>query len=341
MSYKEFYQAITGSTLKTLYLFYGEETLLIDRMLNTAKDKCLNAATAEFNYVVLNAESLTFDRLYSAIEMLPMMDSRRIVVVKNPSFIQKDEWSDAQLKLFLKFHEEVACSTTTILWVEQVDKRKRIVKDIQKIGSVIHFDKLDETDLNKWIRQEVKKGHKSIDVGTATYFIERCGYFHQDSEVDLYRLSTLLQTLLHSSNHAVIVKADIERVLKQSVEGNIFKMLDALFEKRHKVAVEQTHALIEHGEAELKILFMIQRQIRQLLKVKQLHSEGFSATVIGEQLSLKPFIVKKNITQIQKTSLSSLRAMLYGVEEADRMMKSSSVTTRTVLEWLIVKLLNT
>lgn len=339
MSYKEFYQAVSENALKSLYVFYGPEILLIDRMLEQAREKCLSPLTVDFNYVVVESDGIAFENAFGMVEMLPVMDIRRIVVFKNPLFIQKESWDEASLKTFLQFHGASDCATTTILWVPTIDKRKKIFKEIAKIGEVIAFDALEEADLNKWLRQEVKKGGKVLSAGVASHLIERSGYYHQDTEVDLYCMLGWLQTLLHQTPDMEIQKKDIDRILKFSVEANVFKLVDAVFEGQKKTAHQQVQALVASGEAELKLLFMLQRHIRQLLKVKQLHMEGFSQATISEMLSLKSFVVKKSLGHCNRLSVAQLREMLFLTERTDGYMKSSATPVTTLLEWVVIKLM--
>lgn len=339
MSYKEFYQAVSENTLKPLYVFYGPEILLIDRMLEQAREKCLSSLTVEFNYAIVESDNITFEQSFGMVEMLPVMDNRRIVVFKNPLFIQKELWDESSLKSFLQFHSVADCTTTTILWVPTIDKRKKIFKEISKIGDVISFDALDEGDLNKWLRQEVKKGGKILSAAVATHLIERSGYYHQDTEVDLYCMLGWLQTLLHQTSDVEILKKDVDHILKFSVEANVFKLVDAVFEGQKTVAQQQIQALIASGEAELKLLFMLQRHVRQLLKVKQLHQEGFSQATISEMLSLKSFVVKKSLGHCNRLSLAQLREILFLTERTDGYMKSSATPVTTLLEWVVVKIM--
>ncbi|MCK8058010.1 MULTISPECIES: DNA polymerase III subunit delta [unclassified Fusibacter] len=338
MSYKEFYEDIKSESFKSLYVFYGPEKLLIESMLEQARTKCLLEHVADFNYVVKEAEGITYQDAFSMIEMLPVMDERRIVVLKEPTFLVKDEWGDKSVSSFIKYHENNQ-QIMTILVMSGIDKRKKAFKDIAKIGKLVHFDHLDERELFKWIKQEAKKGGKTISDSACHVFVDRTGYLNKETEMDLYGLLGLIKTLMHGTSSDEITKEQVISALKLSVDANIFVMVDSLFEGRAKVAFNQLYALVEGGEAAIKIMFMIQRHIRQLLKVKLLAKEGFSAKAISDTLGLKPFVVKKSLNQVSRLSVESLRNMLFDAQRADANMKSS-LDPQTVLETLMTRILS-
>lgn len=339
MTYKEFLEDIQGNALKPLYLFYGQERLMIDRMLETCRQRCLNPATVDFNYIVVEGDQHNFGQLYSLCEMLPAMDVRRILVVKQPNFLQKDLWTEAQQKQFLKFHQDEQCSTTTILWCETVDKRKKFVKEIGKVGRIISFDALDEIACVKWVQQEAKRLGLSLVNQQAQYFVQRSGYLHQDSTVDLYQMMSWLARLQGLVGDGTLVPAQIDQVLDQAVESNLFKWIDAVFEGQGNVAIRQRDTLIAHGEAPLKLFFMLHRHLRQLYKVKLLLMEGYSQGAICDQLGLKAFVVKKSANQVGKMKVEHLSEMLESVQQVDGWMKSSGVKPDLLLDYSMGKIL--
>lgn len=339
MSYKIFHEDIQNNQLKSIYIFYGPERLMIDRMLELCKGRCLNQAMVDFNFVTTEGDSLSFGQIFSQVEMLPMMDTRRILVIKNPSFLVRDQWQDDQIQRFLDLHRHGLATTTTILWSETLDKRKKLVKDIAKIGSVIGFERLDEVECAKWLRQEAKRLQMSLPLAMAQYFVERSGYLHQDSEVDLYQMLSWLEKLTGSIRGQEIDKRSIDVLLDQAVEANVFKWVDAVFEGQGRLVAIQQQALLENDEAPLKLLYMLHRHLRQLYKVKLMLDEGYSQTAISDQLSLKPFVVKKSAGQVAKWSRPMLSDLISVFQKADLWMKSSSMAPETILDYAVGRVL--
>ena len=339
MSYKDFHEDIQQNRLKPIYLFYGPERLMIDRMIEQCKNRCLGEMTMDFNFVVTEGDSLSYGQVFNMVEMLPVMDERRVVVIRNPNFLAKDQWSDNQLKHFLEFHSDTQCTTTTILWSDSVDKRKKIVKDIAKIGRVIEFERLDEIACAKWLKQEAKRLNVDLSLSIATHFVQRSGYLHQETDVDLYQMLSWLKKLEGLTTTNVVGLDQIDALMDQSIEGNVFKWVDAVFEGHLKLSQMQRTALIEQGEAPLKLLFMLHRNLRQLYKVKLLLDEGYTQTTLAEQLSLKPFVVKKSIQQLARFDRIGLASAMDGMVQADQWMKSSSMTPELLLDYAVGQIL--
>lgn len=339
MSYKDFYEDIQSGQLKTLYIFYGPERLMVDRMLETCRQRCLSPATVDFNYVVAEADQLSFSQIFNQIEMLPMMDARRILVLKNPGFLAKDLWSEGQLRQFLDFHSASDCATTTIMWAESVDKRKRLVKDIGKIGRLIGFERLDEVECAKWLRQESKRLEMAMSAGVSQHFVQRSGYLHQDSEIDLYQMLSWLARLAGTCRGTEVTARQVDEILDQAVEANVFKWVDAVFEGQGKLATTQQEALLANDEAPLKLLFMLHRHLRQLYKVKLLLDQGFSQTSVADELAIKPFVVKKSAGQVARISFQGMSDLMEVLQQADLWMKSSSMSPETILDYAVGNIL--
>lgn len=322
MSYKDFYNDIENDNIASLYLLYGPESLLVDRLVDQLADKILAPGVRSFNYIEKDGETLGYDEAFGLIERLPMMDQRQIVVIREPLFLAKADWDDAQVMRFIEYHQKQD-TTITILIAKQIDKRKSAFKQIKKVGKIIEFDHLDERTLCKWMMQEANKLDKQLDMSLALQLAQRTGYGNQDSEVDLYGILTMLQKLCYQSNQTKISAQVLDDVLDHSEVANIFKMIDALFEGRATQAFRQLTALTEAGEVPIKIAFMIQRHIRQLISVNILLSKGYSNKVVANRLSLKPFVVNKAAGQLRRLDKGDLSQLLERAIVCDLQTKSS------------------
>ncbi len=335
MSYKDFHDDIQQNQLKSIYLFYGPERLMIDRMVEQCRMRCLSDMALDFNFVVSEGDNLSFGQVYNMVEMLPVMDQRRVVLIKNPNFLSKDLWLDGQVKQFLEFPSDPNCTTTTILWADGVDKRKKLVKEIGKIGRIIAFDRLDEIACGKWLKQEAKRLDMDMSIGVAQHLVQRSGYLHQETEVDLYQMLSWLQRMEGLFKGQALTVAHVDELLDQSVEGNVFKWVDAVFEGQHKLSYLQQQALLEQGEAPLKLLFMLHRNLRQMYKVKLMLGEGYSQTTISEQMGLKAFVVKKSVQQGTRLDNQSFLDLMDQMVQADQWMKSSAMRPDLILDFAV------
>ncbi len=322
MSYKDFYNDIKSNQLSSLYLLYGSEKLMIDRMLEQLINSALEPSMCSFNYIAKSAEDLSFAEAMSAVERLPLMDARIIVVISDADLLMSSQWTDDERKNFIDYHKDNS-TLTTVLVAAHVDKRKQFYKHVKKVGKAIAFERLDQRTLAKWIMQEAGRMGKAIDMNTALRLGDKLGYGNKDATIDLYGVLSTLQRICDLTKRATIDAENLDEVVDNSLEANIFKMIDALFEGRAKQAFQQFKRLLASGEVAIKINFMIHRHLRQLQKINYLAAQNYSAKSIESALGLKHFVVRKALGQLKRYSADDLKRLLEVAIDCDLQVKSS------------------
>ncbi len=339
MSYKDFYNDIKSNQLSSLYLLYGSEKLMIDRMLEQLLDNALEPSMRSFNYLTKSAEDLSFAEAISAVERLPLMDQRIVVVIDNADLLMTAQWSDDERKHFIDYHKNND-TLTTVLVAANVDKRKQFYKQIKKVGKAIEFGRLDERTLAKWIIQEVKRMGKSIEMKAALRLVDKLGYTNKDATINLYAVQNTLQRICNLTKRATIETENLDEVVDNSLEANIFKMIDALFEGQAKQAFHQFNRLLANGEVAIKISFMIHRHLRQLQKINYLMMQNYSAKSIESALGLKGFVVRKALAQLKRYSADDIKQLLEAAIACDLQQKSSidgNVAVENLMAAIILK----
>lgn len=133
--------------------------------------------------------------------------------------------------------------------------------------------------------------------------------------------------------------ADIRAVVTPTVENKIFEMLDAVIAKNPDTALKKLADLFYLKENEVKILALIASSADKLINTKIALDAGLSQTEIMMQLGLKsPFIAKKYISDCKKYSLGDLKRLVSACAETDALLKSTSISNKTLLELFIAEI---
>src|SRR5690348_9284629 len=83
------------------YLFFGEETYLMQEYITTLIDRILAAAPRDFNCDVFSVDNNTLEDALSIARTLPMMTTHRVVVLHGLQQLRKTDWS--QLEHYLEY----------------------------------------------------------------------------------------------------------------------------------------------------------------------------------------------------------------------------------------------
>ncbi len=338
MEYKKFKSDLKEKK-SNIYLVYGRETFLIDEVLNISR-KLVNEATKDFNYQIIDENNISLDYIKSSIETLPLMDDKRVIIIKDmdvfkgsSKFISKEEE-----ELLLKYLKNIPSETIVIfLSYFKVDKRKKFFKDLKKISKELDCEKLKDDELFSWVKKKFKDNKISIDNSNLIYFIKNQDYIEKDSQKTLYDLENEIKKIKDFVQDDLVNKEIIDKLMPKKSDTDIFKFVDAIGNKNPNLALKSLNDMIDDGKSPLMILAMVSRQFRLILQVKELSSYGYSNKVIGQKLSLHIFVVSKVLKQSSNFSANMILKIINECLEIDYSIKNGLIKDKIALELLISK----
>lgn len=340
MDYKEILKNIKSGEFKNLALFYGSEDYIINNVLKKLKDSYVSKDFEALNYELLEGDQVRVDSIINSSETLPFMGDKRVVIVKNLECLlgkRKNISEDDEQKL-IKYISDIP-STTFLIFVihSEVDKRKKIFKEIKKLGTVGEFNKLVGMDLNKWVKKRFKDKGKEIQLREIRVLVESLGYEDKKSNKTLIDIDNEIEKIsAYVGEKIEITKDDVEALCAKTLENNIFVLVEALAEGKIKKALTITNDMILQGEAIVMILHMIIRQFRYIYQVKLMLGMGYTNVGIAPKLGIQQFVVTKYIRQSKGFSLNQLKKILNILAHVDRNVKTGGMDPKLAVEQFIV-----
>lgn len=343
MTYKELFKELKQGEIKPLYLFTGEEQLMIRQAVALLKDQLIDPEYADFNLVWLDGEENPPDRLFGALETMPLFQDRKLVIVKDAPYFKstQDKLSDTQKERLEALLAHPAADTVLVFLAPQTDKRKRVSKALAASGCWVSFDKLDRPDYEKWLSKQAESAGIKLPAAELKYLTDISGYLDKNSEKNLLDIGSNLERLFgYAAQAPAITRAHIDAIFEKPLEYNIFMMADHIAEGNVSQALAMLRELQQDGEAEIKILFMIARHFRILLRVQLNAQAGASEKEIASKAGVPPFLVKKSIAQANRIGFSGIKNALEQILESDRAMKTGRIDPEIGLEMLMIRLAN-
>ncbi|MFZ5965590.1 MAG: DNA polymerase III subunit delta [Bacillota bacterium] len=341
MDYKEVIAALKNDQLSNLYLFYGNETYLIEHTLHTIKEKLLDPHFLDLNYQVMDGKEITIGELMNACETLPFMGDKRMLIIKDSEYFtnKRKGISEEEEERLISYLADIP--ETTYLFFQQfdeIDKRKKTTKAVGQHGKVVEFSKLTGKDASKWVQKTFGKYGKTIDDGNISYFLEITGYLDRNSNKSLKDLENEIVKLVHYVDDRKAVKEeDISSIAVKTLDNDIFLLVESIGEKNGDKSLALLNDMLIGGESEIKILFMITRQFRYLYQMKLLEAQGYTAMAIAPKLGIQQFVVKKYIRQAMNFDVNTLRKALEECLLTDSQIKKGKIEQRLGIELLICK----
>lgn len=307
-----------------IYLLFGTESYLIKQYRDKLKE-ALIAGGNTMNYHYYEGKDINIPEIIDLAETLPFLAERRVIILENSELFKKggEELSE--------YFKNVCDSTFFIITDKEIDKRSKLYKQIGKSGLAVEFGTPDEKTLLRWVGSLLKKEGFRITESDVIYLLDKIG-------TDMGNIKSELDKLFcFCMGNDIITRADIDEICIRQVNNQIFDMINAVADKKQKVAMEYYYDLLALKEPPMKILSLVSRQFNLLMQVKELKAKGLDNRRIGERIGLPPFIATKYMTQCGKFKMSELRGAVEACVEADEAVKTGRMNDVMSVELLLIQ----
>ncbi|MCM1257775.1 MAG: DNA polymerase III subunit delta [Roseburia sp.] len=304
------------------YLLYGEEVYLKRQY----RDKLVKAMTTEgdtMNFSTYQGKDINPGELIDLAETLPFFAERRVILVEDSGFFK------ASCDTLAEYIPQINASTCFIFVESEVDKRSRTYKAIKKAGSAVEFVPQTEAVLTRWVLGRIKRENKNITQPVMQMFFDRTGF-------DMSNINRELEKLLcYTLKKDVIEAEDVKAVVTEQISNKIFDMVDAISSHAQKKALELYYNLLTLKEPPMRILFLITRQFRILVEVKELTGKGFSNKDIAQKVGVPEFAVRKYQGQNRSYTKEKLIQALKDAATAEEEVKTGRLNEKIAVEIFI------
>ena len=209
---------INKGIFKPIYLLMGEEAYFIDVLSELLENKVLTETEKDFNMQVFYGTDSDVDTVISSARRFPMMAEHQLIIVKEAQQLSRFDVLETYAK-------NPMLSTVLVLCYKHgnVDKRKSIVKSIDKIGVVFESKKLYENQIPAFIKSYFHEKGIVIDEKSAQMLTDFVGN-------DLSRLIKELEKLQISlpEPQKRITSDVVEKNVGISKDYNNFELLKAI-----------------------------------------------------------------------------------------------------------------
>lgn len=327
MDFMTYFKQLKSNDIKQVTLINGDENYLIDNLTKYIAENFLLQAYLDFNLTTIDTQ-MDIDSIESIAMTLPFFDEKRIILFQNSGLLKsiKDEQEEKLIKFITHLPEHVLL----IFAESELDKRKKIYKQISKIADLVTVDRLARQELVKWCAKRFKLYNKEVDLHVINYLIEMINYLEPEADKNLYDVDNTIRML--AGVDGAVTESVIRQYVDIPIEHNIFKMMDAMSSKQISEALTILTQLITSGEAEIKVFYMINQQYRNIYKTKLLLEAGHSSPTIASKLDIHPFVAKKAGGFASHFTIKQLVEIIDVLEEVDIAMKSSGIKPLLLME---------
>jgi len=319
----------------------GEDDFSLRRSLEEIKGSIGDPAILAANTTVLEGQQVTLDQLRTVCEAAPFLAERRLVIIhgllerfeaKSKSSRGKTGVQQNEYKSLGEYIGKIPESTILVLIDGKITGRNPLLRELSAKAKVTSFPLLRGTELRQWMQRRVGERGGSISPPALDLLARFVGG-------NLWIMANEIDKLVLFTSGRRIEEEDIRLVVSYAQEANVFAMVDAILEFKAGVAEQLLQQLLQRGAASAYLLVMLSRQVRMIVRVKELRNQGKSGTEIQNKLGLtSEFALRKTLERADRYSLARLKEVYHKLLEADLSIKTGKYDAELALNILIAEL---
>ncbi len=233
--------ALEGGRFDPVYLFHGSDDYLKEEKVRALIARATEPSTRDFNLELLRGGECDAAQLASALDALPMLAERRIVVLRDVAGLKK-----AARERLDRYLARPAAETTLVLVAPAGAKPDAA---LVAAATTIEFKTLSEDDLLAWVSHHTSTLGGSISDDAARLLVSYGGN-------DLALLAGELQKLLAFANGGRIESAAVEAVTGVRPGHTMGDLLDRAAARDTMGAIALVDEVLAQPKASAVVLVM-------------------------------------------------------------------------------------
>ncbi len=321
------------------HLLYGD-SFLVPRALRAVAEEAGAAGLLESNSHSLQGSQVKPAELISLCNALPFMDSRRLVTVAGLLAVYerrsggraRDGGAATQnlggWEALAEAVPQLPESTVLVFTDGPISDGNPMLRLLRPICQVQALAAPSGTELARWIKATAQDKGASISPAAVRRLSDLVGS-------DLWTLDQELEKLSLFASGRSIEESDVQEMVTQVREANIFAAVDALIEGRPSAALGLLHQLLEDGRDVSYIIAMTERQLRLMALARDYLDRGTPQREMGSRLGVSSqFVLRKTIEQAQRVTRQEIAEQYRKLLEADLAIKRGILEPALALEVL-------
>lgn len=294
-------------------LFAGSDIL---DSYNAAKDYAHELAEKSgLELSIINADEENAQSLWDNMQQIGLFSSKKIQLWKR--VLDNKEVADMLAQRF----DLLNANNEIIIWQPaELDNRLSLVKKLTAAKQVKSFTAPKPWEVSSWLSLQVKAFKLPLTDSQQRWLLERTGA----DKSQLY--NELIKIQLYFDAKQQISQAELELLIPQSVEMQIWSVLDSLSLDNKAKALKTLEAFANEDNLQY-LITMLSREITMLSKIRY----ASQANIALNSLGIHEFVLKKAMPKAQKFSLDKLKRLSMALFRLDTAVKRGKTDPLTGL----------
>ncbi|MDY6826112.1 MAG: DNA polymerase III subunit delta [Bacillota bacterium] len=342
-TYRDITAKIDKKYFFPVYLLYGEERYIIEELTDRLADAFLGSGE-KYGREKISGENSDLEEAVEGLFCGGLFSEKKMLIIEDPPYIippargdnskkvnppADREEKDHRVKALMGFMENEQAgkpSNIIIFTAAGVDRRRRLYKLIDQKGAVIECKPLKGDALAEWICRRAEHLGKRIERAAVEKLLNAGNHSLHFLAGEMGKYCTYL-----SDEEKIITAETVETLFTGDIQGDVFKLADALTEGDPDAARSILALLLRRREKPLLLFFMLVRHYRLLLHAHSLLEEGMPAAEFSSALGVHPYAARKFLRQAGSCKRHVIEDILVLLQGIDLKIKTGRIDPEQAL----------
>lgn len=303
-----------------ILVYYGENEYELNKSI-----KKLSEETG-YSLKKIN-DGIDFQDLIDILNTPALFEGNLIYKITNEVILNDDK----NLEILKDYIKNPSPFSKGLIIVKKIDLRKKTSKFLKENNLLVEFPLRKGASLRKWIKENFWNHGYNVSDDAVAYLLEVVG------ENQIMIENELEKFFIYEPDHKNIGIKDLDILITNNVQSNIFNLLDSMFSDHGKM-LKALENLFKLKEPDIKIVFMIIRELRIILRTKWFLREKYSEAKIASTLDIPFYFVEKKVELSKRMSFEEIFKNLKLFYEVEEKIKSGNGDGKMLLRGTLLSM---
>ncbi|MGR3741917.1 DNA polymerase III subunit delta [Companilactobacillus sp. DQM5] len=332
MNLKELQKSIKEK-IEPVYMVVGNESSLNDKAHEIFKN-ILTKEELDMNFSSFDLKEVSLEDTINEAITAPFFGERRLIFAENPYFLTGEKVNIEQnIDLLVEYIKNPMQSSSLVIFAsyEKLDTRKKIVKELNKIATIVDTSTINANQVSGYVRTLINNNGYDIDNDALNLLVQKTNSNFSVIESHLEKL------YLFKLDTKKIDQESIDKLVPNTLDDNVFDLVNAILNKDTFVAEDLYQQLMVQKIDPIALNGLILSQLRLLIQINILMEKGLTQSTIAQTLKAHPFRIKMGANQVKKIPMQILKDMYLYIVDIDYKMKTGADNKEMLFDLFIAK----
>lgn len=303
-----------------ILVYYGENEYELNKSIKKLSEET-GYSLKEIN------DGIDFQDLIDILNTPALFEGNLIYKITNEVILNDDK----NLEILKDYIKNPSPFSKGLIIVKKIDLRKKTSKFLKENNLLVEFPLRKGASLRKWIKENFWNHGYNVSDDAVAYLLEVVG------ENQIMIENELEKFFIYEPDHKNIGIKDLDILITNNVQSNIFNLLDSMFSDHGKM-LKALENLFKLKEPDIKIVFMIIRELRIILRTKWFLREKYSEAKIASTLDIPFYFVEKKVELSKRMSFEEIFKNLKLFYEVEEKIKSGNGDGKMLLRGTLLSM---